>query len=86
MGTSGNTVYLCINLNHPCIYSDICKAKYNLAAPSSREADEGEGEVGQREVEKKIEFNFTMRGKKEQVAYRSSGHPKASLALKITLP
>ena len=42
--------------------------------------------MGQSEVEKKIEFNFTMRGKKEQVAYRSSGHPKASLALKITLP
>lgn len=33
-------------------------------------------------MEKKIEFNYTMRGKKEQVAHRSSGHPKASLGIK----
>ena len=46
-------------------------------------------EIGKRsrgEVEKKTEFNFTMRGKKEQVATGLLAIQKHLLALKITLP
>ena len=44
------------------------------------------GKRSRGEVEKKTEFNFTMRGKKEQVATGLLAIQKHLLALKITLP
>lgn len=42
MGTSDNIVYVCVHLNHPCIYSGLCRAKRD-AAPSSWWVETGVG-------------------------------------------